>query len=164
MGKVEGRIRSWRKNWSRGKRRRKRKNVHRRPANLHHLPPWWIARRQGNRLCKSYWLSSLYPNVVNCYQRCSRAWTEVDGVHSLLCLKWSVMCMYVLCTFVTLRKSGVHPLLMASTHFFLGLHPCLLPDPEILSMRVICQRSKVTVAWFQSCALTNDQSLVTLSA
>jgi len=49
-------------------------------------------------------------------------WTEVDGVHSTHCMKWSVM--YVLCTFLTLRESGVHPLLMASTCFFLGLHPC----------------------------------------
>ena len=45
-------------------------------------------------------------------QSYSRTWTEVDGVHSLLWMKWSVM--YVLCTFVTLRESGVHPLPMAS--------------------------------------------------
>jgi len=40
--------------------------------------------------------------------------------------------MYVLCTFVTLRESGVHPLLMASIHLlwrphtsFLELYPCI---------------------------------------
>ena len=53
-------------------------------------------------------------------QRCSRAWTEVD---SLLCMKWSVM--YVLCMFMTLRESGVHPLFMASTHFFVITTPLL---------------------------------------
>ena len=63
------------------------------------------------------------------FQRCSRAWKGVDGVRSLLCMKWSVI--YVLCTCVTLvcdhadawrpRTSyGVNPLLPLS----LGLHIC----------------------------------------
>src|SRR6218665_847405 len=47
---------------------------------------------------------------------CSRAWTKVDGVHTFLCKKISIL--YVLCTFLALQTSGAHPLLMASTHFF----------------------------------------------
>ena len=41
-------------------------------------------------------------------QGCSQAWTEVNGVHTLLCIHTSV----------TLKMSGVHPLLIESTHFF----------------------------------------------
>ena len=33
----------------------------------------------------------------------------VDGVQTLLCMKWVIL--YVLCTLVTLRESGVHILL-----------------------------------------------------
>src|SRR6218665_1326803 len=47
---------------------------------------------------------------------CSRAWTKVDGVHTFLCMKISIL--YVLFTFLALQTSGAHPLLMASTHFF----------------------------------------------
>jgi len=54
-------------------------------------------------------------------QRCSRGWTEEDCVHSLLCTKGFIM--YVLYTFLALQTSGVHPILMASTHFFFRTTP-----------------------------------------
>src|SRR6218665_1939112 len=40
---------------------------------------------------------------------CSRAWTKVDGVHTFLCMKISIL--YVLFTFLALQTSGAHPLL-----------------------------------------------------
>jgi len=47
------------------------------------------------------------------------AYSGVDGGgRRPLTSLYEMIVMYVLCTFVTLRESGVHPLLMASTHFF----------------------------------------------
>ena len=64
-----------------------------------------------------------------------RKCTEVDVVHSLLRMKWSVTYMYVSCTLMTLREFGVHPLLMASTHFFLGIHTCQLIHRRFVKTR-----------------------------
>jgi len=71
--------------------------------------------------------------ITNNKQRSNRVWTEVDGVHSLPSMKWSVL--YVLCTFVTLRESGVQTLLMASTHApLLRLHSCLSVGSQYYSV------------------------------
>jgi len=69
---------------------------------------------------------------------CSRAWTEVDGVHSLLCMKSSIM--YVLYNYVCDPEDiwrpptsyGVHALL------FLGLHPCQWPCHQRLVFTASC--------------------------
>jgi len=64
-----------------------------------------------------------------CSQGCNRAWTKVDGVHSLLCMKWAVM--LFICTLVTLQESGVHTLLMASIHFLFSVFrttPLFVPE------------------------------------
>src|SRR6218665_1096451 len=53
----------------------------------------------------------------------SRAWTKVDGVHTLLCRPTKIHFLYFMYTFVTLQTSDVHSLLMASTHFFLITTP-----------------------------------------
>jgi len=60
-----------------------------------------------------YTTSACWPWKTRGKQGCSRAWTEVDGVHKLLCMKRSIL--YVLCTFLTLQTSGVHPLLFRTT-------------------------------------------------
>ena len=54
----------------------------------------------------------LLPLVVSCYCCWKGCSPEVDGVHTLLVGN-------VLCTFVTLQTSDVHPLLTAPTHFFI---------------------------------------------
>ena len=51
--------------------------------------------------------------VMPVWHECSRALTEVDGVHSLLLYE---MIRYIRFVFVTLQTSGVPSLLMASTH------------------------------------------------
>src|SRR6218665_1002013 len=76
-------------------------------------------------------------------QGCSRAWTEGDGVHSLLCMNLSIM--YILCTFVTLQTScGIHPFLC------LRLHPC----PQVTCH---CKRSQRTCFWEEN----SSSSLIT---
>jgi len=58
-----------------------------------------------------------------CKQGYSRAWTEGNGVHSPLRMKWSVIYAFMyICDLADvwrpLTSYGVHPLL------FYGLHPC----------------------------------------
>ena len=72
---------------------------------------------------------------TNSWPGYSWAWTEVDGVHILLCMKWSIL--YVLCAFVTLQTSGVHPLL------FLGIHLCAACSRPIR----LVHKSLLPVAW-----------------
>src|SRR6218665_406162 len=50
---------------------------------------------------------------------CSRAWMKVDGVHTFLCKKISIL--YVLCIFLALQTSGAH-----QTSY--GVHPLLFQD------------------------------------
>jgi len=104
------------------------------PYTHNHLTPNPLSdlktRRRGGGSCSNgfhrdrydvFWSNGFVMNRVQSDSRDvvgrGRRWTVFT--HFFV---WKSI-MYVLCTFVTLRDSGVHPLLMASTRFFfIGPH------------------------------------------
>lgn len=82
-----------------------------------------LSRTQNSLICWStrvLWISHGCFSIHVCFfftQRCIRAWMEVYDV-PLTSFYEKGPIMYVLCTFAALRESDIHPLFIASTHFF----------------------------------------------
>src|SRR6218665_3110444 len=83
---------------------------------------WTMLKMNLNTTMNSDLMQIIWSKIsVYIRSGCSRAWTKVDGVHTFLCMKISIL--YVLCTFLALQTSGA--LLWRPPTSFSRLHPCI---------------------------------------